>query len=200
MMEIIDLTKEISELLEIYPGDPKVEIQQWTTIEKSGYSVHKLCLGSHTGTHLDAPSHMIPNGKTLDEIDLQKLVGNIVKLKFTHKHIKLEDVVNKIREIKKESILILDVPKGGFLDVKVAQLIVENKKIKAVGFSDGANIDTPRDSSFPVHKIFLKAEVPIITGLVNLERVIDGDLLIVLPLKIQKLDGSPCRAIVLRNI
>ena len=199
-MKIIDLTKEISESMDVYPGDPKVEIQQWTTIKTTGYSVHRVCLGSHTGTHLDAPSHMIPNGKTLDEIDLQKVVGTVAKLKFNHKQIKVEDIENRMEELRRESILIFDIPKEGFLDVDVAQLIVANKKIKAVGFSDGASIDNPNDNNFPVHKTFLEAEVPIITGLVNLENVIDGDFIIVLPLKLQKLDGAPCRAIILRDI
>ena len=169
-MKIIDLTKEISETMEIYPGDPEVEIKQWTTIKESGYSVHKLCFGSHTGTHVDAPSHMIPDGKNIDEISLQKLVGTVIKLKFNHRYIRADNIENKIKEMQNECILIFDIPHGGFLDVEAARLIVKNKKIKAVGFSDGASIDNPKDSNFPVHKTFLEAEVPIVTGLINLRR------------------------------
>ena len=198
-MEIIDLTKEISKGMDVYPGDPDVEITQWSTIEKDGYSVHKICFGSHTGTHVDAPAHMVPSGKTIDEMNLRKIMGHVIKLRVLHKHVKLDDVAYKIDAIKKECILLFDIPKNGFLDITVARYIIKNQKIKAVGFIDGAAIDNPNDKAFPVHKIFLEAEVPIITNLVNLENVTDGDFLIALPLKIGGSDGAPCRAVVIKK-
>ncbi|KAK7036507.1 hypothetical protein VNI00_011704 [Paramarasmius palmivorus] len=61
--------------ISIYPGDPVYTCTQTSTIPKDGYSVHTLSLGTHTGTHVDAPSHWFKDGKTIDQIDLNVLVG-----------------------------------------------------------------------------------------------------------------------------
>lgn len=69
-MPTIDLTHPLTEDASVYPGDPKIELRPHATHEEDGYRVTDLSLGSHSGTHIDAPSHTEPDGKTLDEFDV----------------------------------------------------------------------------------------------------------------------------------
>ncbi|KAF6761140.1 cyclase [Ephemerocybe angulata] len=76
--QFIDLTHPISLTTTrptIYPGDPDLRISPHATVEKDGYAVHYMQLGTHTGTHIDAPAHFIEGGRTVDQINLDELVG-----------------------------------------------------------------------------------------------------------------------------
>ena len=71
----IDLTHELHNGMPIYPGDPSPSFVSYATLEKNGVNLTKLTLGSHTGTHIDAPRHFIPDGIGVDRIPPNKLVG-----------------------------------------------------------------------------------------------------------------------------
>lgn len=77
-----DLTRPISTGMPVYPGDPSVRISTVLTCAEDGVEVSGLCLGSHTGTHVDAPSHTIPGGRTVDQLRLDELCGPAVVLGF----------------------------------------------------------------------------------------------------------------------
>ncbi|KAH6914696.1 cyclase [Coprinopsis sp. MPI-PUGE-AT-0042] len=75
---IIDLTHTLSSSTTpkvIYPGDPPFHFVHEKTIPKDGYSVHTLGIGSHAGTHVDAPCHFVEGGRSIDQIPLDELVG-----------------------------------------------------------------------------------------------------------------------------
>ncbi|MDD3648457.1 MAG: cyclase family protein, partial [Candidatus Dojkabacteria bacterium] len=82
-MKIVDLTQTIKNNMRVYPGDPAVGIEQYHIIETNGWRLKKLTMGSHTGTHVDAFSHMDKSGKSLSEIDLSSFCGQAMALK-TH--------------------------------------------------------------------------------------------------------------------
>ncbi|WP_137286261.1 cyclase family protein [Halorussus salinisoli] len=65
-----DLSQSLDDAATVYPGDPEVETTPAATHETDGYRVTELRLGTHSGTHLDAPSHTEPDGKSLDEFDV----------------------------------------------------------------------------------------------------------------------------------
>jgi len=71
----IDLTHELHNGMPIYPGDPSPSFVSYASLEKNGVNLTKLTLGSHTGTHIDAPRHYIPDGIGVDMIPPSKLVG-----------------------------------------------------------------------------------------------------------------------------
>ena len=71
----VDLTCPLSPATLTYPGDPAVTLVKACTHSVDGYEVTRVCLGSHSGTHLDAPRHFFPDGATLDEYPLDRLVG-----------------------------------------------------------------------------------------------------------------------------
>ena len=78
-VEIIDLTKILDGNLSIYTSgtysDPPFQIETWCTIQKQGYKVSSLSMGTQTGTHIDAPAHFVEDGATLEALPLQALVG-----------------------------------------------------------------------------------------------------------------------------
>ncbi|KAH8103559.1 putative cyclase [Cristinia sonorae] len=76
--KVVDLTQTLEDKLSIYPGDPSFACRPFLTIPKDGLAVVAINLGSHTGTHIDAPSHFIDGGATVDQIPLEKLVGPAV--------------------------------------------------------------------------------------------------------------------------
>ena len=74
-MKVIDLTKPIHTGMKTYPGDPEVSVEIVHTYEENTWLLRKLVMGSHTGTHVDAFSHMDKEGETLDSILLEKFFG-----------------------------------------------------------------------------------------------------------------------------
>lgn len=74
-MTIVDLSLPLATGMPVYPGDPEVTVEPALAISECGVEVHRLHLGTHSGTHLDAPSHTVTGGRTVDEIALDRLVG-----------------------------------------------------------------------------------------------------------------------------
>lgn len=81
--KIIDITTPISPFTQIFPGDPIPAIEKICTLEEEGCAVSKLSFGSHTGTHVDAPSHILKNGLTIDKLELENLMGMALILDFS---------------------------------------------------------------------------------------------------------------------
>ncbi|MCU4752199.1 cyclase family protein [Halobacteria archaeon AArc-curdl1] len=71
-MTLYDLSHPLETGMPVYPGSPPVEIGRTATIESDGYATSRLELSSHTGTHMDAPAHMRPDGNTIDTVDLER--------------------------------------------------------------------------------------------------------------------------------
>ena len=79
MAKIVDLTQTLKSDIHIYPDDPKFSAKPAFEVPKrDGFRVHALRLGTHTGTHIDAPYHAYKNGKKIDEVPLEWLVGRPV--------------------------------------------------------------------------------------------------------------------------
>ena len=82
--KIIDITTPISPFTRVFPGDPIPAIERVCTLEKEGCAVSRLSFGSHTGTHVDAPSHILNNGLTVDKLELKNLMGMALFSIFLH--------------------------------------------------------------------------------------------------------------------
>ncbi|GAB3186946.1 cyclase family protein [Nesterenkonia suensis] len=72
---LLDLSRPVHDAMMVYPGDPAVALGPGLTLADDGVAVARLSCGTHTGTHLDAPSHTVPGGRTTSEISLEELVG-----------------------------------------------------------------------------------------------------------------------------
>ncbi len=191
---IFDLTFPIENGMPFYPGDPEPKIEKFTSIEKEGYVVHKLTLGTHTGTHVDVPAHFIPGGKTVDQIEISKFSGKAYVISVEKDKITKEDIPNLNVDIlliytgssKSWKKGLMD--KYSIIDEDAAREI--SKRFKLVG------IDSPSIGSFETHKILLENEVIIVENLANLDKI-KGKYVdfLCFPLLIKGVDGSPARAI-----
>ncbi|GFK95493.1 Kynurenine formamidase [Fundidesulfovibrio magnetotacticus] len=74
-MRLIDLTLPPDDPRGRYPGDPPVQASPLHTLEQHGWRLHAVSLGSHAGTHVNAPWHMAPEGDRLEELSLDRLCG-----------------------------------------------------------------------------------------------------------------------------
>jgi arylformamidase len=81
----VDLTYELKNGMTIYPGNPKPSFQEFMTIQKEGVNLMEIRMGSHTGTHVDAPHHFIGQGKTVDELPIDRYSGLATVLDFSTK-------------------------------------------------------------------------------------------------------------------
>ena len=77
---IIDLTHSIQPEMSLYPDTPAPAFSPLRTITRDGFRETDLHLTSHTGTHMDAPSHMLRGGSTLDQMPISQFRGRAVVL------------------------------------------------------------------------------------------------------------------------
>lgn len=198
--KVIDISVGISPDMLIYPGDPKPQIVAISSIETDGAKVSGISLGSHTGTHIDAPSHVFEDGVTIDQIQLDGLVGKALVLDLLIKNnvVTGNDIEASYRyfsDISGISILLLKTGNFTYLDESAADWIVENG-FMTVGI-DGMSVDDP--SRMSVHKRLLGNGINIVEYL-NLCAVDGGTYdFMCLPLKIIDCDGAPARAILIAD-
>ena len=168
-MKTIDLSTSIYTGMDVFPGDPQVNISLVHTYEKNTWELRKLSMGSHTGTHVDAYSHMHKGKGTLDEIDIERFFGKAQVVEL-----------NKLWP-KNVGLFFIEEIKIDHLD----KIVNSNPKFV------GGNI------SEDLERALLDKEIITYTGLVNLEMIPKDKIFMFygLPLKIKSGDGSPVRAI-----
>lgn len=184
---ILDLSLPLGEETPIYPDDPEVKIRPWAFIDRNGYYMNVLKLGEHSGTHVDAPAHFIPGGRTIDEMPLEKFMGDafVLDVRSGRGNVRLDEVP----DVGYYGRIILFLTNGRELSPEVALFLVA-EEVKAVG-TDAMSIGDET-----VHTILLSAEVPIFENLTNLEKVLGRTFtFIAFPLKIEGGSGSPVRAV-----
>lgn len=200
-MKFVDLSVVVNEETPAYPGDPRIEIETLGEFGKDGYNDHKVCFGIHSsGTHIDAPNHMIDGGKTLDQVPLDQFIGH-------GKLVEIKDKKFDLAAVKQSSIGEGDIVlfHTGISDIyhkpeyysdrpamneEIANDLVE-KKIKMIGL----DMCSPDKEPFPVHRILLSAGILIIENLTNLDKLVGKEFTVyTLPIKLA-LDGAPARVI-----
>lgn len=77
---IIDLTHTITPEMPMYPGSAAPSIKPTGSLTRDGFRETQLTIASHTGTHMDAPSHMLPRGSTLEVLPASQFCGRAVVL------------------------------------------------------------------------------------------------------------------------
>lgn len=217
----VDLTFPIHEGMTTFPSHwhPVTEITQLGRHGIENRETRKLVLGTHTGTHCDAPSHFIPGGSTIDTIPLDTLVGPALVVDLSESALAQEitplDLGRRIGDRRPERVVLrydwsdhwgradyyTDYP---FLSEAAGQWLVD-RGLRLVAM-DTPTPDNPADGwrskrDSPVHKIFLGNGVVLVEYLFNLRELKNSDVqLIVLPLKILGGDGSPARAVAIEDI
>ncbi len=203
---IIDLTHTLKNGITVYPGTISPTFEQGNTIEKDGFAELNMAMCTHTGTHMDAPSHIIPNAKSLSDFPIDKFIGNAIVVDCSEKiSISLESL--RLIEDKIELIDFILFYTGwqekwntlSYFDEFpiLTQEAVDwllNFELKAIGF-DTFSVDKLTDEKLTNHHLLLKREILIIENMTNLDKL-NGKFfeLNCIPLKIENSDGSPIRA------
>jgi kynurenine formamidase len=200
---IVDLSQPVGAGTPVFPGDGPVRV---TVIDQSSVNLSRIDLSVHTGTHMDAPFHFFNGAETIDRVPLDRCVGpaRLIDLRdIAAGEIRREHIERRCAAPLRAHAAVLhtgwskqwgapryfrDHP---CLGADAAQFLVDCG-VQLVGV-DMPSVDR---APYPAHQILLRAGVPIVENLTNLE-AIGADLfqIVVLPLKLAGRDGSPVRAV-----
>ncbi|HOE59677.1 MAG TPA: cyclase family protein [Bacteroidales bacterium] len=206
---IFDLTHPIAEGMPVWPGTPSPKLEKECTIEKDGFLETHLGLSSHTGTHIDAPAHILPGSYTLDKFRPEYFIGRAIKIDLTHCHHTI---------LEEEFLFLEDFPEAFdfvllqtgwsrywghpayFRNFPVLSLqsarFLSSSQIKGIGL-DAISFDLAESNTFPNHHIFMGKGILLIENLTGLEPLPLGKSfeLFALPLYFRSADGAPARVI-----
>ncbi len=207
-MKVIDLSHTINNNITVFNEAERPQIKQVAAVEKDGYSQMHFSMYTHNSTHIDAPYHMVPGAKTLDQFNPSKFIGKafVADVSDANSLIRPEDLKAYESKLDECDFFILNTGwagkwkteeyKKGFpvLSREAAQWLMKFN-LKGIGL-DTISIDPVDSVDVPIHKIVLGNEVLIVENLTNLEAL--GDEMFTfscLPLKFENADGSPVRAV-----
>jgi kynurenine formamidase len=208
-MRVIDLSHEISEGMPVYPGTEGPRISRANTIERDGFAEKLVSMYSHTGTHMDAPGHVLPGAPTLDLFEAGRFVGAAAILDvsgFAGCPIDAAFVESASGSVRGLDYLIL---RSGWSDrwgrgsyfegfpvlSEDAARLVAGLGLKGIGL-DSISADVVGAANLPIHRILFGAGLVIVENLANLEAVDAPSFTFAcLPLKLPDCDGSPVRAV-----
>jgi len=212
--KIVDLSLPLNNQTPIYPGDPEPNISVATTIENEGYNLHYVHIGSQTGSHVDAPYHFSPSGQKIDESDLSLFIGTGVVIpvwgKGEQEEITLADVESYLGQLEPGKIVLFHTGwsqyakeekyfRHPYVNVEVITEMIQ-RGIRTF-FIDCINIDVTGGDSFPVHDAVAEVNGIIAENLTNFAAIDFADPLIcAFPLRIDRCDGSPVRAVAVQTV
>ena len=188
---LIDITQELFSC-RVYPGDPKPEKVRISSMENGdGYNLTGLSMCAHNGTHVDAPSHFIEGGRTIDQLGLEPFVGECYVARM-YGDVRAEDAANILKAAEKagakQRILIagnVTVTEEAAEVFSKAELLLLGNESQTVG---------PEDAPMKVHQILLRSGCVLLEGIVLDGVEEDRYFLSAVPLNLGGCEGAPCRA------
>ena len=195
-MKIYDISQEVFSC-QVYPGDPAPEKKVLSNMGNGElYNLTAFSMCAHNGTHIDAPFHFIKDGKTVDSIDLEAVVG----MAYVAEHqgiVSGDDAVEMIRKAKEQN------PKSAkrILIKGEAEVSLEASKVFASSeillLGNESQTVGPEDAPMAVHQLLLGANVLLLEG-IRLTDVSEGVYFLnAAPLNLAGADGAPCRALLI---
>lgn len=211
--EAVDLTHLLANGMPIYPGNPTPSLMPFKTLPRDGVNLSKLTLGSHTGTHIDAPRHFIEGGESIDEIPPSRLIGSAFVADLSSvpvgDGITPEHLTRALKgNVSEDDILLCytgcserwgdqsaDVTKYTYLTKEAAEYLV-SLRLRAVGV-DSLSVEKFGSAERPSHHVLLGASMFLIESLSSETKKLVGQrvLLICLPIRFEGGDGAPARIV-----
>jgi kynurenine formamidase/ribulose-5-phosphate 4-epimerase/fuculose-1-phosphate aldolase len=210
--EIVELSVRLSNASVHYPTDPAFRLTEHTGFAAAGAYVSRIEMGSHIGTHVDAPLHVRPGAPSISALPVSRFLGHAVAMECLKSpgqdigigdieaaHIRAGDIVifRTGWEERAGSPRFFEGEWPGFSREAAVALVARG--VKAVGL-DTPSADGPAAiaAGFASHKLLLDAGIPIFEALVNLRRLIGRRFFFIgLPLGIDQGEASPVRAVAL---
>ena len=205
---LIDMTHTITPEIPIYPGTPVPSLSPACTLTRDGFRETMLSFSSHTGTHMDAPAHLLQDGRTLDDMPMSQFSGRATVLDVSQEGPVITEAFLQSHYDAIHSADYILFYTGwedrwgteGFLedsfpvpDEAAARYLV-SRGLKGVG-TDAIGIDRIGDRHLPIHRVLLKDSVLILENLcLKKVRGRKDFLFFALPMKFQNTDGAPIRA------
>ncbi|HLU95306.1 MAG TPA: cyclase family protein [Thermobifida alba] len=195
----LDLSVPVTERTPVYPGDPRIRIEPAADLTVHGYRCHRVSMGTHAGTHVDAPSHMLADGAGLDRYPVERFVG-----RGRHVDARGGFTLDAVRRagIAAGDIVLFHTGMGDryhepsyftdhpALPLDIAEYLVE-RRVSMVGV-DMCSVD---HEPFETHRTLLAGDVLIIENLTGLDRLAGREFRVyALPLRLEA-DGAPVRAV-----
>jgi len=210
MVNRVDVSMPLFEGMPSFPGDPSFRTEAFLRIERGdAYNLSALGFGSHTGTHVDPPSHFVPGGPGIDRIDLGALNGpcRVVEVPNERRWIGPAEVgsipTGTERVLFRTSNSARWAERLEFFEDYVALTTdggdaLAGRGVRLVGI-DALSIESDRSGRFPVHRALLRRGVLILEGLLLADAPPGEYLLECLPLRLREGDGGPARAVLTRQ-
>jgi arylformamidase len=209
-MKIYDISVSLSDQTPVYEGDPRIQVTPDSRLSKGDSSnVSTLTFGSHSGTHVDPPFHMLQDGITIDQVPLDCMIGEcfvcdlgdvpaigMAELEAANIPDGVERIIFKSRnsDLWKDSDFQKDFT---YLAPDGADWIAK-KGIRLVGI-DYLSVDKFHSGTHPAHCRLMDAGIIIVEGLCLLNVPSGKYTLVCLPLKIKGGDGGPARAVLIEH-
>lgn len=206
-MSIVDLSHTLSPDMPVYPGTEQPQFTTSSSLENDGFFEKKITMSSHTGTHVDAPAHMIKDAKTLDQLGIDHFHGPALLLNVENEAIidvafleayekKIENVNFVLFHTGWSKYWGIDTYFSDYktLTVEAAQWLAQFQ-LKGIGL-DTISADVADSREYPVHRAFLGKDIVIIENLTNLSSLPHSHFIFsCFPIKFGHADGSPVRAV-----
>jgi len=201
----IDISVTIQQGMVHWPGDPAIGIKRVLSIEQGDdCNVSRLSIGSHTGTHMDAPLHFLRKGKGLDKMPVDAAIGPVRVIEISDRESIKANELKQHRIRAGERILFKThnsrywksnrFRKDFIYIAHDAAEYLAKKKIRTVGI-DYLSVGGFYHDGTETHQALLRAGIWVIEGL-NLLKVEQGRYhLVCLPIKVLNADGAPARAV-----
>lgn len=217
-MQIFDLTHSIENDMPCFnaPWHNQTSLRQMGKIDKVGRCTTNINIGSHCGTHIDAPAHFIKKGRTIDEIELSELMGNVSIFDFS----KLKEneciTVDMLKKLKLSEKVIFYFNWAKYFKTdkfyknypyfsdEAGDYIIE-QNVKLIGIDtpspDDSRIKMGSAEDSKIHKKFLSNNIILIEYLNNLDKIDEFTnwKLIAFPLKLKNCDGSSARVCIYKE-
>jgi arylformamidase len=201
-----DISVPLRDSMVQWPGDPVCRIERVRKMEQGDMcNLTHLSMSVHTGTHMDAPRHFLPDGITMEKMPMEPVIGRCRVIEFEVEDQITADDLKKLRLLSGQRLLFKTRNSArswtmkefdkDFISIRsdAAQVLAE-LKIMTVGV-DYMSIGGYGKDVVETHQIMLGAGIWVIEGL-NLSEIKPGYYdLICLPVKIEGADGAPCRAV-----
>ena len=210
--EVVDLTHDLTNGMPIYPGDPAPSFESYATLEKNGVNLTRLVLGSHTGTHMDAPKHFIPGGISIDKIPAKSLIGEAYVADLSQlplgSGIKADDLTSRLDRVSLKDVILIcytgcsnhwleeNMRKNyTYLTGEASDYLV-SRGVRGVGI-DFLSVEAFGAKEAVSHKKLLGNGIFIIESISEAVSRFLGKriLLICLPLRLEGGDGAPSRVL-----
>lgn len=207
-MKITDLSHIVSEEMPVFPGTESPVLDIGCSLEGDGFLEKKMTLFSHTGTHIDAPAHLLEEAPFLDNFSIGKFYGKamVIDIPSGTEEIGIEMIGSYTEHLEETEFVLIRTGWSRYwgedkyfenfpvLSLEAADCL-SSYPLKAIGL-DVISADPVDETTLPRHRYFLKNNICIVENLILPESLPCKDFYFsCFPLKIREADGSPVRAV-----